>query len=141
MRALFSCLLLASALLGCGGSSGGTGGAGSSSATEPAVDLGGSWSGDVVSSTGARATFTAELTENGSVVGGSVRALGACIGGGRIDGTIDGDVLDAKVTAGDAVATLRLTVSDRDQLDGTYVMPAVGACVGDTGSVSMTRAR
>jgi len=79
------------------------------------------------------------MTQAGGAIGGTVHAVGACIGGGKIEGTMSGDRIDAKVVAGDAVATLHLTVTDGDHVDGTYVMPAVGACVGDTGSVSMTR--
>lgn len=132
-------LLLALALFACSGSASSVPTGSTSSTTDPTFDANGSWTGEILSSTGQHAAFTADMTEAGGTIGGTVHAVGACIGGGKIEGTTSGDRIEAKVVAGDAVATLHLTVTDGDHVDGTYVMPAVGACVGDTGSVSMTR--
>lgn len=124
----------------CSGSAG-SGVSNSSSSSDPASDVTGHWSGRSTSSTGFSAGFTSDLVQTGSALSGSFRSSGACIGGGKIEGTVVGDRIDATVTAGDVRATLTLTVSSDDQLDGTYDLPAAGACPSDQGSVSMTRGR
>jgi len=88
---------------------------------------------------GLGASFTADLEQNGTSVSGSVRVAGGCVGGGKITGTLAGDRLDASFEAGDVTATLTLTESSANQLDGTFTMPAAGACDAQQGSVSLVR--
>lgn len=133
---LFSLLVSCALLAACSGTSGSSV---STSQTSPALDLTGHWSGRTTTSTGFTGTFTADLVQDGTSVRGSMRAPGGCIGGGKVDGTMAGDRVDALVTAGDVTVSLSLTVSADDQLDGTFDLPASGACAAQRGSVSMTR--
>ena len=68
-----------------------------------------------------------------------MRSPGGCIGGGKVSGSIAGDALTGTVTSGDVVASLSLTVSDDDQLDGTFELPPSGVCPAQQGSLSLTR--
>lgn len=132
MRSIF----LAFFLFACsGGSSTST----STSSTEVDVDMTGHWNGSLTSSVGLGASFTADLTQSGASVTGSVRMTGGCVGGGKITGTVSGDRFDGGFVAGDVTATLTLTESSPNQLDGTFSMPAAGACEAQQGSVSLVR--
>lgn len=133
MRSFF----LALALFACSGSSGTTVTSTSNSAS-PSADLSGDWSG-VATSLGQTVSVHAELVQNGTAISGTFRSPGGCIGGGKMSGSIAGDSLTGTVTSGDVVANLNLTVSDDDQLDGTFDLPPSGVCPAQQGSLSLTR--
>lgn len=136
MRRFFFAFAASLALAACSGS---TGSSVTSSSTLPDVDLTGRWTGSSTTSTGFTGTFVSDLVQQGAVLTGTVRSPDSCIGGGKVAGTVAGDRVDATVTAGDVRVTLVLTVSSEDQLDGTFELPASGACAGQSGSVSMSR--
>ena len=125
------------ALLACSGSSGGSVTSTSNSAS-PAADLSGDWSG-VATSLGQTVSVHADLVQSGTAISGTMRSPGGCIGGGKVSGSIAGDALTGTVTSGDVVASLSLTVSDDDQLDGTFELPPSGVCPAQQGSLSLTR--
>lgn len=130
-------LFLFSLLFACSGSAGPA--VTSSSESRPSVDLTGHWSGRTSTTTGFTGTFTADLVQDGGSLHGSVRSPGGCIGGGKVEGTVSGDRVEATVVAGDVIVALSLTVSNDDQLDGTFDLPASGACGQQRGSIAMTR--
>ncbi len=137
-RFLLVGLGLVSICTACGGSSGSSIGTGTTG-TQPLFDLTGSWSGTVTSVTGFRGTFDADLEESGSAVTGAMRLSTGCTPGGKLDGSLSGDSLSGTVVAGDVVVTLTATVVSDGQLDGTYVLPAAGACPSDRGSFELLR--
>lgn len=121
---------------GCSGSSDGA--VTTTSSASPAADLTGAWIGRATSS-GVTINVSADLVQTGSSLSGSVRAPGACIGGGKIEGSIAGDSLSATVTSGDVIVMLNMTVSSSEQLDGTFDVPPSGVCPAQRGSISLTR--
>jgi hypothetical protein len=131
-------LFLAFALLtvACSGSSGSS--VTSTSSASPAADLTGEWSG-FATALGQTVSVQANLTQNGGAISGTMRSPGGCIGGGKVTGSVAGDSLTGTVTSGDVVATLNLTLSDDDQLDGTFDLPPSGVCPVQQGSLSLTR--
>lgn len=137
MRGFFSFVfpffLLAAA---CSGSSGGS--VTSTSSSTPSADLTGHWVGHATA-LGQTISVISDLEQNGSSLGGTMRSPGGCIGGGKVSGTVSGDEATATVTAGSVVATMTLTISSDDQLDGTFAIPESGACPAQEGSVSLTR--
>lgn len=132
MRSFF----LAFVLFACSGSSGTT--VSSTSSASPSADLTGEWSG-VATALGQTISVHADIAQNGTAISGTFRSPGGCIGGGKMSGSIAGDSLTGTVTSGDVVANLNLTVSDDDQLDGTFDLPPSGVCPAQQGSVSLTR--
>lgn len=139
MRSVFRLLafsLLALATLACSGSSGGS--VTSTSSASPAADLSGEWSG-AASALGQTIPVHAELTQSGGAISGTMRSPGGCIAGGKVSGSVAGDSLSGSVTSGNVVATLSLTISDDDQLDGTFDLPPSGVCPAQQGSLSLTR--
>jgi hypothetical protein len=133
MRSLFLALFL----FACSGSSGTTVSSTSNSAS-PAADLTGDWSG-VATALGQTISVHADIVQDGAAISGTFRSPGGCIGGGKMNGSVSGDALTGTVTSGDVVATLNLTVSDDDQLDGTFDLPPSGVCPAQQGSLSLTR--
>ena len=135
MRSLLL-LLLPVLLLACSGSSGSS--VTSTSSATPAADLSGEWTG-AATALGQTISVQANLEQTGTAITGTMRSPGGCIGGGKVNGSIAGDSLSGTVTSGDVVATLNLTVSDDDQLDGTFDLPQSGVCPAQQGSLSLTR--
>ena len=125
-------------LISCGGSSGSSVGS-SNSGTQPAHDLSGAWTGTVTSITGYRGTLDAQLTQSGGTVTGSVHVATGCTPGGKLDGTVSGDSFDAHFTAGAVTATMTATITSDTEIDGTYTLPAAGACPNDQGSFSLRK--
>jgi hypothetical protein len=123
-------------LFACSGSSGGS--ITSTSSASPTADLSGRWSGQA-SALGDTIPVTADLVQSGSTVSGSMRSPGGCITGGKVSGSLAGDTMSATVTSGDVVVVLNLTLSDDDQLDGTFDLPPSGVCAAQQGSLSLTR--
>src|SRR6185295_836662 len=91
-------------LFACSGGSSSTTASTSTSTTD--VDVTGHWNGTLTSSIGLGASFTADLTQAGASVTGTIRVSSGCVGGGKISGTLIGDRLDADFVAGDVTAPL-----------------------------------
>jgi hypothetical protein len=137
MRSFF--VAYVSLLLACSACSGNSGGSiASTSSTSPAADVTGEWAGRATA-LGDTISVSADLVQTGSSISGSMRSPGGCIGGGKVSGSISGDSVSATVTAGDVVATFDLTLSNDDQLDGTFDLPPSGVCAAQRGSLSLTR--
>ncbi len=62
-----------------------------------------------------------------------------CLEAAKLDGTVNGDDVLINVTSGDTKASVHLTVTTPDQIDGTYDAISAGICSGDTGIVDATR--
>lgn len=125
-------------LVSCGGSSGSSIGSGTAG-TQPSHDVSGAWKGTVTSISGYRGRLDAELTQSGATVTGSVHVATGCTPGGKLDGSVSGDSFDATFTAGQVTATMTATIVNDNELDGTYVLPAAGACPSDQGSFSLRK--
>jgi hypothetical protein len=87
----------------------------------------------------ARGTFQADLQDSAGTVSGSIRLGSGCLPGGKLDGTVSGDSFNGRFVAGAATATMTGTVSSSTQVDGTYTLPAAGACPDDSGSFELLR--
>jgi hypothetical protein len=123
-------------LTACSGSSGSS--VTSTSSATPAADLSGAWTG-TATALGQTISVHAHLEQDGTDVSGTMQSPYGCIGGGKIRASIAGDSVTGTVTSGDVVATLNLTVSSDDQLDGTFDLPPSGVCPAQQGSLSLAR--
>ncbi|MEO7112565.1 MAG: hypothetical protein ABI183_19120 [Polyangiaceae bacterium] len=135
MKAIWIAAPLLILVAACGGStnSGTTSSSGSSS-------LAGAWSGTWKSNSGAGGTVSMSITQTGNALSGTASMTSStCLENAKVDGTINGDDVLINVTSGDTKASVHLTVTAPDQIDGTYDAVSAGICSGDTGIVDATR--
>lgn len=128
-------LALTISVAACGGSNSvGTSSANGSSS------LAGAWSGTWKSDSGVGGTVSMSITQDGDSLSGTASMTNStCLENAKLSGTVNGDDVMIDVTSGDTHATVHLTVTATNQIDGTYDAVSVGICSGDTGIVDATR--
>ncbi len=118
---------------------GGNGNVGTTSSSGSSA-LAGAWSGTWKSDSGVGGAVTFAIAQDGSDLSGTASLTNStCLENAKLTGTVDGDDVRIDVTSGDTHATVHLTITGPDQIDGTYDAVAVGICSGDTGIVDATR--
>jgi hypothetical protein len=100
--------------------------AGSGPATCSAPDVTGHWTGTFTPSGGyaiGAGGSQGDLEQNCTAITGTMSIEG-CINFGKVEGTIDANgALDATVTAGSTVMTLKGTLSDTNRIQGDFTVP------------------
>ncbi len=114
---------------------GGGGGGGGSSTANVAGNWTGTWASNKVLASG---TISATITQSGTTFSGSMILTGSpCFSNGAISGgTFSGDTV-SWISPG--IVNFTGTVSG-NTINGSYFVTLAGACYGDTGTFSVTRA-
>ena len=105
----------------------------------PPPGVGGHWNGQWTAQ-GGSGTWSADFTQDGSTFSGSIVINGsACVHGGTISGTVDGDQIRFGVVEAEQQISYSGTLSG-DTMSGTWSKPAgADPCTADSGTFSATR--
>jgi hypothetical protein len=92
------------------------------------------------SNQGVGGAVTFAIAQDGNALSGTASMTNStCLENAKLTGTVNGDDVLIDVTSGDTHATVHLTITGPDQIDGTYDAVSAGLCSGDTGIVDATR--
>jgi hypothetical protein len=127
--------VVAALLCACGGSDSSN----TSSGNTDGLDVTGTWTATWTSRDGQVGQGTMVLAQSASGITGTVVVQGSpCLANGDVSGSLAGDELTGRMTAGGASVTFDTTVA-ASQMSGTYDAVVAGACTGDTGTFIATR--